>query len=187
MRQIAIRKLLPLHQTSDLESREHQGLMWETQTRFVSFILGTLPFLPVGTTHTLPRTTTRKLKGYNSQNAVVYYFRLTFSEENLCCLYMLIWLQQQYHFIIPKAKTHIVFVSDSYIACFEAAICVHPDIPSDLKLCSCKTSFVARRGAKVETISQMLPAICRLHRDVLFLQVIAYPTKHKMASKLQTR
>ena len=72
---------------------------------------------------------------------------------------------------MPKAKTHVAFVGDSYIVRFEAAIGVHSDIPQDLKLSDCRASFVARRGAKVETISHMLPAICRLHPDVLFLQI----------------
>ena len=71
---------------------------------------------------------------------------------------------------MPKPKTHVVFVGDSYIVRFEAAIEVHPDIPQDLKLSSCRASFVARRGAKVETIAHMLPAIGRLHPDVVFLQ-----------------
>ena len=58
-------------------------------------------------------------------------------------------IRVEYYIItgMPKAKTHVVFVGDSYIVRFEAAIGVHPDIPHDLKLSSCRASFVARRGA----------------------------------------
>ena len=93
---------------------------------------------------------------------------------------------------MPKAKTHFAFVGDSYIIRFEAAIGVHPDIPQDLKLSDCRASFVARRGAKVETISHMLPAICRLHPDVLFLQIggnnISHETQNgvHISTKIET-
>ena len=86
---------------------------------------------------------------------------------------------------MPKDKTHVVFVGDSYIIRFEAAIGVHADIPHDLKLSSCRASFVARRGAKVETIAQMLPAICRLHPDVVFLQVGGNNISHESQNGVQ--
>ena len=64
---------------------------------------------------------------------------------------------------MPKAKTHVAFVRDSYIIRFEAAIGLHPDIPQDLKLSDCRASFVARRGAKVETMSHIMPHVtCNL-------------------------
>ena len=89
-------------------------------------------------------------------------------------------------------KTQVAFVGDSYIIRFEAATGVHPDIPQDLKLSDCRASFVARRGAKVETISHMLPAICRLHPDVLFLQIggknISHETQNgvHISTKIET-
>ena len=137
----------------------------------------------------LPRTATHELKGYNSQNAVVYYFRLTFHEENLCRIYTFIWLQQQHNFVMPKAKTHVVFVGDSYIARFVAAIGVHPDIPLDLSLCIGGASFVARRDAKVETISQMLLQSAGYIQTLYFFRqgVTVYATKQKMESKLQIK
>ena len=57
-------------------------------------------------------------------------------------------------------KMHVVFVGDGHVVRFEAAIGVHPDIRRDLKLC--RASFVDR---------QMLLAVCRLHPDIIFLQI----------------
>ena len=66
---------------------------------------------------------------------------------------------------------HVVFVGDSYIARFQVAIGTHPDIPTDLNLRECKISFVARRGARVETVLKIVPQICRLEPDVIFMQI----------------
>ena len=91
-----------------------------------------------------------------------------------------------------KAKTHVAFVGDSYIVRFETAIGVHPNIPQDLKLSDCRASFVARRGTKVETISHMLPAICRLHPGVVFLHIggnnISHETQNgiHISTKIET-
>ena len=53
---------------------------------FVVCILGTPELLPVWITDPLRRTpgvTTRELKGHNSQNALVYYFRFTVRRKSL--------------------------------------------------------------------------------------------------------
>ena len=86
---------------------------------------------------------------------------------------------------MPKAKTQVAFVGDSYTVCFEAAIGVHPDIPQDLKLSECRANFVAKRGAKVETILHMLPQIGRLHPDVVFLQIGGNNISHESQNGIQ--
>ena len=95
-------------------------------------------------------------------------------------------------YAVTCQETHVAFVGDSYIVRFEAAIGVHLDIHQDLKLSDCRASFVARRGAKVETISHMLPTICMLHPYVLFLQIggniISYETQNgvHISTKIET-
>ena len=49
---------------------------------------------------------------------------------------------------MPKAKTQVAFIGNSYIVRFKAAIGMHPDIPQDLKLSDCRASFVAKAQAR---------------------------------------
>ena len=64
-----------------------------------------------------------------------------------------------------------ILVGHSYIAHFDAARILHPDIPSDFNVKGCSISFIANGGARIDTIRNLTQTIARRQPHYIFLQI----------------
>ncbi len=64
-----------------------------------------------------------------------------------------------------------ILVGHSYIARLDAARILHPDIPSDFNVKGCSISFIAKGGARIDTIRNLTQTIARRQPHCIFLQI----------------
>ena len=64
-----------------------------------------------------------------------------------------------------------ILVGHSYIARLDAARILQPDIPCDVNLKGCSISFIAKGGARINTIRNLTETISRCQPHFIFLQI----------------
>ena len=64
-----------------------------------------------------------------------------------------------------------ILVGHSYIARLDAARILHPDIPCDFNLKGCSISFIAKSGARINTIHNLTETISRHQPHFIFFQI----------------